>query len=41
MGIVFAEISSWTALTRYTAMKTAFKTNVMKSEYFVIFIMKF
>ena len=41
MGIGFEEMSSWTALTWYTAMKTAFKTNVMKSEYFGIFIMKF
>ena len=33
-------MSSWTALTWYTAMKTAFKANVMKSEYYGIFIVK-
>ena len=34
MGIVFAEMSSWTALAWYIVMKTAFKTKSMKSESF-------
>ena len=40
MGTVFAEMSSWTALTCYKVMKSAFKTKNMQSESFVIFIMK-
>ena len=31
-GIVYAEMSSWTAFIWYTAMKTVFKTNNIKSE---------
>ena len=37
---VFAEMSSWTVLTLFTVMKTAFKTNNMKREFFGIFMMK-
>ena len=40
MGTVFAEMSSWTDIAWYTVMKTVFKTKSMKSESFVIFIMK-
>ena len=40
METVFADMSSWEALTWYTVMKTAFKAKNMKSEYFGIFIMK-
>ena len=40
MGIVFAKMSSWTALTGHTGMKIAFETRNMKSQYFGIFIMK-
>ena len=40
MGTVFAEMSSWTALTWYKVTKTALKTKNMKSESFGIFIMK-
>ena len=40
MGIVFAEMSAWTALTGYTVMKSAFKTKNMKCKCFRIFIMK-
>ena len=40
MGTVFAEMSSWAALTWYTVMKTGFKTKNMKSESFGIFIIK-
>ena len=39
MGTVFAEMSSCKALTRYTVMKTVFKTKNMNSESFEIFIM--
>ena len=34
MGTVVAEMSSWTALARYTVMKTAFKTKSVKRESF-------
>ena len=40
MGNVFADISSWTALTWFIGIKTAFKTTNIKSESFVIFIIK-
>ena len=40
MGTVIEEISSWTALTWYTVMKTEFKTKNIKSESFGIFIKK-
>ena len=40
METVLAEMSSWTTLTWYTVMKTAFKTQNMKSELFGIFNMK-
>ena len=40
MGTLFAEMSSWMALTWYTVMKTAFKTNYMESESVGIFIIK-
>ena len=40
MGTVFADMSSWAALTWYAVMKTAFKTTNMKTESFGIFIMK-
>ena len=40
MGTVFAEMSSWIALTWYTVMKTAFNTKNMKSESYGIFIVK-
>ena len=40
MGTVFKEISSWTALTWYTVMKTEFKNKNMKSESFGILIKK-
>ena len=41
MGAVFAEMSSWAALTWYTEMETACKTKNMKSESVSIFIIKF
>ena len=41
MRTVYAEMSSWTALTGFTVMKTAFKIKNVKSEIFFIFIMKF
>ena len=41
MGTVFADMSSWTALTWYTVMTTASKTKNMKSESFGIFTIKF
>ena len=34
MGTVFAEMSSRTALTWYKVMKIAFKTKIMKSDFF-------
>ena len=37
-GIVFAKMSSWTDLTWYTGMKTAFKTKIMKNESFGILL---
>ena len=40
METVFGELSSWTALTWLTVMKTAFKNKNMKSKYFGIFNMK-
>ena len=40
METVFAEMSSWTALTWYEVTKTAFKTKNIKRESFGIFIMK-
>ena len=40
MGTVFADTSSWTALTWYIMTKTALKTKNMKKESFGIFIMK-
>ena len=36
---IFAEMSSWTAVTWQTVMKTAFETKNMKRKYFGIFIM--
>ena len=41
MGTNFAEISSWTALTRHLGLKTAFYTKYMKSKHIRIFIIKF
>ena len=45
MGIVFAEVSSWTALPWYKSdedsiLKTTFRTKNMKNESFGIFIME-
>ena len=40
MGTVITEMSSWTALTWQTGMKTAFETKNIKSNYFGTFIMK-
>ena len=40
MGTVFAEMSSFTALTWHNGIKTAFKTKYMRSIYFRIFVMK-
>ena len=40
MGTVIAEMSSCTALTWHTWLKTAFETKNMKSKYFGMFIMK-
>ena len=40
MGIVFEEMSSWTALAWYTVMKTVFRTTSMKRDSFENFIMK-
>ena len=40
MGPVFAEMSSYTALTWYTVMKTPFKLKNVKSESFGTFIIK-
>ena len=39
MGTVFVEISSWTALTWYTVMKTVFMTKNRKRGSLGIFIM--
>ena len=39
-GTVFAEMSSWAALTCYTVMETAFKTKTIKRKSVGIFIMK-
>ena len=33
MGTVFEEMSSWTALTWYLGMKTAYKTKYMRKKY--------
>ena len=42
MGSVFAEMSSWTALTRHLGMKTAFYTKYIKViKFFKIFILMF
>ena len=41
MGRGFAEMSSWTATSWYTVMKTALITKNMKSKSFVICIKKF
>ena len=34
MGTVYADMSSWTALTGFTVMKTAFETQTMKANIF-------
>ena len=41
MGTVFAEMSSWTALTWYKVIKTEFKAKNMNSESFRILNIKF
>ena len=40
MGTAFEEMLSWTALTWYTVLKTAFKTKIGKSESLGIFTIK-
>ena len=39
MGTIFAEMTSWTALTSYIVIKTAFKTKIIKSESVGNFVM--
>ena len=41
MGTVFAEMTSWAALTWNLGMKNAFEAINMKSKYFGNFIFKF
>ena len=39
MGTVFAEMSSRTALTWYKVMKIAFKTKIMRSDFFLVYLL--